>query len=266
MSAAVLFHLALAAYSVAAVLYVSWLVRPEGSGARRGFWAMGAGALLHALSLIVRGEELLHATTLTLAEALSFLAFFVVLGFLLLDRKQKLPVIGAFIAPMVLAVLIPAHIVPIERARPGPIVGFILPLHVGASIAGVALFGLGFGTAVMYLLLERELKQKKLGTFFKRLPSLELLDKLTFRMVAYAFAFLTVALLTGAGFLRIAGDNVTAIVPKIAFAILAWSVAALLIVLRRATGWRGRKVAVATAVGFGFGLSAYATLFLGGTL
>lgn len=266
MSAAVLFHLALAAYSVAAVLYVSWLVRPEGSGARRGFWAMGAGAALHALSLIVRGEELLHATTLSLAEALSFLSFFVVVGFLLLDRKQKLPVIGAFIAPMVLAVVIPAHIVPIERARPGPIVGFVLPLHVGVSIAGVALFGLGFGTAVMYLLLERELKQKRLGTFFKRLPSLEVLDRLTFRMVAYAFASLTVALVTGAGFLRLSEQSGPAILPKIAFAVLAWGVAAALIVLRRATGWRGRKVALATAAGFAFGLSAYAMLFLGGTL
>ena len=62
---------------------------------------------------------------------------------------------------------------------------------------GVALFGIAFGAAVMYLLQEREVKGKKFGALFSRLPSLDALDRMVQRLVRAGFVVYTVALVAG---------------------------------------------------------------------
>ncbi len=69
--------------------------------------------------------------------------------------------------------------------------------HVVAAILALALFAIAFGVAVMYLLQEREVKGKRFGALFSRLPSLDALDQLNQRLVRAGFAVFTVALLAG---------------------------------------------------------------------
>src|SRR6266496_336058 len=59
-------------------------------------------------------------------------------------------------------------------------------------------FVLNFAGAIMYLLQERQLKIKRPGAFYYRLPALETLDRLTYRTLALGFPFLTVGLILGA--------------------------------------------------------------------
>ena len=53
------------------------------------------------------------------------------------------------------------------------------------------------GSAVMYLLQEREVKGKRFGALFSRLPSLDALDRMDQRLVRAGFVVYTVALLAG---------------------------------------------------------------------
>ena len=264
MSAAILFHLGLAAYAAAAVSYVTWLLRPGGRAAWAGTVTLFGGFLFHGLAIGLRTVELAQAPTFRFSEGLSVLALLTVGAYLLVDRVYRLPVIGAFVAPLVIAVLVPAHLVPVERVRAGPIEGVVLPVHIAVALSGVALFALGFGVALMYLLLEREVKAKRLGTLFRRLPSLELLDKLNYRLVVLGFAFLSAAIATGAVFAHHEQGSPWQVGPKQAFALFAWGLTAVVVLLRHTTGWRGRKVALATAAGFALMLSAYVGLFAGG--
>ena len=52
----------------------------------------------------------------------------------------------------------------------------------------------------MYLLMERQVKGKRFGLLFSRLPSLEFLDTLNRRLVVVGFIALSVTLVTGAFF------------------------------------------------------------------
>jgi ABC-type uncharacterized transport system permease subunit len=265
-NAAILFHLGLAAYTFSAAAHLWWLVRPAELPARLGTRSLLAGFVFHGLAVALRGRELLMSGSFGFAEGLSFLAFLTVGSYLLLRRSYQLPVIGAFVAPLVIAVLIPAHLaagaqVPLDAS----VMGLILPLHIVVALAGIALFALGFGVAFMYLLLEREVKAKRLGAMFRRLPSLDLLDRLNYRLVVFGFVCLSITIVSGAFFVPAsAAGGAFLFQPKQAFSLIAWGLVAAVVLLRHSVGWRGRKVAVATMAGFVLLSAAYAGVFVAG--
>ncbi len=88
----------------------------------------------------------------------------------------------------------------------------------------------------MYLLQERQLKARRPGTFYYRLPSLETLDRLTFRALTLGFPFLTVGLMLGALWTG-------RFHPLIAFSAVAWVIYAFTLASRVVAGWRGRRAA-----------------------
>lgn len=266
-NAAILFHLGLTAYAVSAAMYLAYLLKPAGVSARFGAWAMGVGFVFHGGAVAFRVMELARDGTFRFAEGLSFLAFLTVGAALLVNRFYRVPIIGAFVAPLVLAVLVPAHAIPgAEVPVSGSLVSVVLPLHIGVALAGVALFALGFGVALMYLLLERELKAKKLGAMFRRLPSLQLLDSLNYRLVVLGFVALSVTIVTGALFSEMATGELVEFGAKQTFALVAWGLIAAVVALRQTIGWRGRRVAVATMAGFVLMTFAYAGIFVGGAV
>ncbi len=264
MNAAILFHLGLAAYTASAAMYLAYLVKPADLSARFGAWAMGVGFLFHGGAVLGRAVALFTDPTFRFAEGLSILAFFTVGAALLVGRIYKVPVIGAFVAPLVVAVLVPAHALPgTEVAVSGSMLGVVMPVHIGVALGGISLFALGFGVALMYLLLERELKAKKLGTMFRRLPSLQLLDSLNYKLVVFGFVLLSVTIATGALFSQMERGQLVEFGPKQSFALIAWGLTAAVVALRQTVGWRGRRVAMATMVGFVLMTFAYAGIFVG---
>ena len=267
MSAAILFHIGLVAYALATASFLAYLVRPTTLAARLGAWTMGVGFVAHGGAVVVRAIGLTTDPIFRLGEGLSFLAFLTVGVCLAVIRLYKMPVFGAFVAPLVLAVLIPAHAVPgAEVAVSGSFLDAIMPLHIGVALGGVALFTIGFGVALMYLLLERELKAKKLGTMFRRLPSLQLLDTLNYQLVVLGFVLLSVTVATGAIFSQMHSGTLVEFDAKQTFALIAWGLSAAVVALRQTVGWRGRRVAVATMAGFVLMTFAYAGIFVGAPL
>src|SRR5213078_4893399 len=70
-------------------------------------------------------------------------------------------------------------------------------VHIGLVLLGIAAFVLNFAGALMYVLQERQLKAKRPGKLYYRLPDLETLDRLTYRTLALGFPFLTTGLILG---------------------------------------------------------------------
>jgi ABC-type uncharacterized transport system permease subunit len=110
----------------------------------------------------------------------------------------------------------------------------------------VALFAIAFGVALMYLLQEREVKGKKFGVLFSRLPPLQSLDTLTQRLVRLGFVVFTVALLAGQVMAHKAWKSWD---PQQVSSVVVWLLYGGMVQLRHA-GWHGRRYAVLTMVGF----------------
>jgi len=103
---------------------------------------------------------------------------------------------------------------------------------------------------LMYVLQERQLKSKSLGTMYHRLPSLEFLDGLGHRALLVGFPLLTIGLVTGALHAQAAWGRVLTWDPTLVLSLLAWLIYAGLLQARLTGGWRGRKAALLAVVSF----------------
>ncbi|XXF75830.1 cytochrome c biogenesis protein CcsA [Myxococcaceae bacterium GXIMD 01537] len=251
-----LVSLACHAYGLAAVVYLAYLVRPWEPLATVGRVLVGGGLAVHGVALF----ELLGAQggrPVGLAQGFSTLAFLLLAIFLVLDVRYRKPVIGAFLTPVALAVLVPGLLMhggqsPLPAGLRQP----LLPLHIAIALLGLAAFGVAAGVAVMYLLMEREVKAKQFGLLFSRLPSLEFLDTLNRRLVVCGFIALSVTLVTGAFFVATAQTPNWLDAKHVATGV-AWGMFAALVNARVFAGWRGRRVALLTMAGFGLVLVSF---------
>lgn len=126
----------------------------------------------------------------------------------------------------------------------------LVALHTVCSLFSYAAFLVAFVSGVLFLLQERQLKRKRMGLLFHRLPSLEVLDRVNFFSLGIGFGLLTLGV--GCGFLgsRILFGRWWASDPKALLTVLVWALYLSLWVTRLRAALRGRRVAWLSVVGF----------------
>lgn len=125
-----------------------------------------------------------------------------------------------------------------------------LPIHAGVSLLAYGFLSLAFCGGLMYLLLEREVKAKKFGYFFQRLPSLDALDQLNSHCITVGFVFLTLGIVTGSMWARQAWGTYWQWDPKETWSLITWFLYLIQIHQRFTVGWRGKRAAVMAVLGF----------------
>jgi cytochrome c-type biogenesis protein CcsB len=202
----------------------------------------------------------------TLSDAVS-VAVWVAVGLTMwVERQYGVKVLGAFVLPVVLMLSVssvarPLGLGPIDRALSSA----WLTVHIALALVGIAAFVLNFAGAIMYLLQERQLKGKRPGAVYYRLPALATLDRLTYRTLALGFPFLTTAIILGSLWASTAWGSVFAYDPLALFSFVAWAIYAATLAGRTAAGWRGRRAAYFSIIGFAvLVLTLGAGLFLPG--
>ncbi|MGI5860675.1 MAG: cytochrome C assembly family protein [Myxococcales bacterium] len=229
-------------YLFAAILYLAYFLRANRKVARAAFAALGLGFGLHTLvigqAFFSRGYTPAHGS----AEAFSLLGWFLAGGLLAVQKAYRLPAIGAFSTPLLVAVVVPAALMHTERhLLPASLQLAGLPVHVGVAFAGIAAFALAASASVAYLLLEHQMKKKRFGVVFARLPSLQVLDEVSNRLMRWGFVALSVTLLTGAVIAKLAWGEFWRWDPKLTLSLVGWLVYTALVHARIFAGWRGRR-------------------------
>jgi len=237
-------------YAVGAAGYVAYFARPRHrEAATFGFWVLTAGFVLHAAAIGVGCAEFGGREFFTVRGGIALLVWLIVGAYLLLHRLYRLPALGAFVTPFALVLLVPALFATLDHPEVAPemVRSPVLAVHVLSAMLGLALFGIACGVGFMYLLQEREVKGKRFGALFSRLPSLDVLDRLGQRLVRLGFVVFTVALVAGS----VIASTVwkTPFDPQQVVFIAVWALYGLMVQLRH-SGWHGRRYAVLTLVGF----------------
>lgn len=245
-----LVSLACHAYVVAALVYLAYLVRQMGALATTGRVLVGMGLALHGVALFgLFGAQ--GGRPVGMAQGFSTFAFLLLAIFLVVDVRYRKPVIGAFITPLAVTVLLPGLLLDGGGPLSPDVQRPLLPVHITIALLGVAASAVAAGVAGMYLLMERQVKGKRFGLLFARLPSLEFLDTLNRQLVVVGFIALSVTLVTGAFFSSAAPGFFWTWQSKQIATLVAWAVFAALVSARAFGGWRGRRVALLTMTGFG---------------
>jgi cytochrome c-type biogenesis protein CcsB len=123
--------------------------------------------------------------------------------------------------------------------------------HVTLIFFGEAAFALACGVGILYLLQENSIKTKKRRFFFKRLPSLDLLDSTGYACIVVGFTLLTVGLITGLIYAKSVWGRFWSWDPKEVWSGISWLFYAALLHERLTVGWRGRRSAIMAIIGFG---------------
>lgn len=229
---------------------------PVLSGSRRlvraAPWLAAAGAVAHTGALFALGVSLGRCPLATLPEVLSVLAWTSVLVYLVIVWRYRLEVLHAVILPMVLVVLfvsdlLPAGVVPVaEPLRP-----WLRPLHVFVIVLGVAGLFITFAASLIYVLVDRALKAKRPARFVLALPPLESCERIGRISLLWAFPLLTLGIVTGAVVSASQTGHFWTWQSRETLAVLSWLILGAVVVARLGWGWRGRKVAILTIIGFG---------------
>lgn len=245
---------ALAFYLLSTVTCIVHVIAGQESMRRWASALLGCAFGVHALSLSVRAALLGYEAITTFQEELSFIACIMVGAYLVmalvLAQRANLTVVGTLVTPLAFLFTLSAYAFNSPTAElPEQLQNVWLPAHVAPAFLGYAIFAIAFCLSLIYLLQEKQLKAKRKSDLFRRLPSLETLDTLNHRFVTWGFALLTIGIITGSLLAKETWGALWSWQPVELGSVITWILYALLL-HARTTGWRGRKAAALTIVGF----------------
>ena len=247
----VFFKFAALFYFLGAMTYLGYIFVLKESLSRIAGTVILIGFCLHTLALIHRYVEAGYTPVTNLYESFSFFAWMITGVFLVVNRKYKVKVLGAFLSPIALIFMIFGLALPQEIVPALPVLrSFWHPFHVFFAFLGDAVFTLAFCCGIMYLIQEHLLKSQSAGAITKRLPSLKVLDDLNYQSLIIGFPLLTLGIITGAVWAEYAWGRYWDWDPKETWSLITWFFFAALLHQRLAIGWRGRKAAIMAIIGF----------------
>jgi len=118
-----------------------------------------------------------------------------------------------------------------------------LVIHVSAAIISGGVFLLANFIAATYLLMDRYEQKGVRPVWAQKVPSLEALDNLSYRLVALVFPLWSFAVIAGAIWAEAAWGRYWGWDPKETWAFITWVAYAAYLHARITIGWRGRKAA-----------------------
>ncbi len=246
------------AYFLSFLLYfLRMLMRKEMLGRSATFVTL-VGLAGHSFAIILRWVEsyqlgIGHAPFSNLYESLIFFSWTIVLLYMITEWRTKNRSIGTFATPLAFLAMAYASLTPSINDRIQPLVPALksnwLIAHVITCFVGYAGFALAFGLSLMYLLKSLD-SQEKRNSFLELIPGASILDELSYQMIILGFLMLTIGIITGAVWANSAWGRYWAWDPKETWSLITWLVYAALLHSRMVRGWRGKRVAVFSMVGF----------------
>ncbi|MFQ5704451.1 MAG: inner membrane protein YpjD [Gemmatimonadales bacterium] len=174
-------------------------------------YATGAGWSTKSATPLARGLAATHAAYLLLStvayghvplanvwEAFTFLALALTIVYLVLEWRLHDQATGMFLlGPALFFQFLSSALITHAREVAPILRSSWFGLHVSAALVGYAAFAIAAVYGTLYLLLYRELKGKRAGLIFQRLPNLEILARMNSGALVLGWGCLTLAIVVG---------------------------------------------------------------------
>lgn len=243
-----LFYIAVGLYGLASVFYLVFLYGRTDRILSLARWSLTAALAAHLAMIGVLCTEKLNPIR-DIRGALSLSGFLLGLGFWSTTIRTRMGALGALIAPSAMMLLISARLTPQHLSVDDTTTSILGRVHIALSALGVAAFGLAAAVAVIYLFQEAAIKNKRIGSLFRRSPPLATLDNVGQRLILIGFPIYSLAVIIGFVWFSQLHASADLRLEHI-IAALTWLIFGLLIMTRLTVGWRGRRAAWMTLIGF----------------
>lgn len=244
-------------YGLAAILYIaSWIFKKPFPG-KLATWTALVGVAGNTTGIIMRWAEsyrlgIGHAPLSNMYESLVFFAWTIVIIYLVLERRYKNAIMGAFATPIAFLAMAYASLSPNVSDRIQPLLPALksnwLIAHVITCFFGYAAFAIAFGLSLMYLIKQSDAEGK--SKLLAHFPKSSVLDELNHQMVTFGFLFLSIGIITGAVWANSSWGTYWSWDPKETWSLITWFVYATLLHARMMRGWHGKRIAYISIVGF----------------
>lgn len=209
------------------------------------------GFVSHTLFLVLTTIERRHFPITNLPESLCFFAWCISLCFMIADLRYRVNALGAFILPLVSLLTVVSLVIWQENpAIPLRLRSGWVYFHAGVAFAAYAAFFLTFVSGVLYLIQENELKEKRFRFLYFRLPSLQVCNELLSASLFVGFTAMSLTIVTGAFWAQQAWGRFWSWDPKETASLITWVIYLLLVNYRLSGGWRIRRAAYVSILGF----------------
>ena len=216
------------------------------------------GLVLHGVGVVSRGLAAQRVPWGSMYEFAITGSFAVVVAYVFLVRRYHVRWLGLLVTGFLVIVL---GIAVLVLYRPvGPLVpalhSYWLLIHVSAAATAGGAYTVGALASVLFLLRSR-LEARAVANpdaprrgFLWRTPTAEAIDRVAYRVHAFAFPLWTFAVLAGAIWAQYAWGRYWGWDPKEVWAFITWVVYAAYLHARSTVGWRGRAAAYVALLGF----------------
>ncbi len=210
-------------------------------------WAtvvLAAGAIAQTSYLALRWVAAGRAPFSDMFESLVLFAWAVVVIYLALQVRHKVPILGA--ATALVAVLVLAYASTFE-SKIQPLMPALrsnwLTFHVFTCFLGYGGVALAFVSSLAYFLAVR-------GNTPARQELANALELITEKTISFGFLFITVGIISGAVWANSAWGTYWSWDPKETWSLITWFIYAVFLHCRFMRGWRGKRAAWISVLGF----------------
>ncbi|BAS27126.1 cytochrome C assembly family protein [Limnochorda pilosa] len=239
----------------ASALYLVHYRRSDPASGRVASLLAGLGWAFLGILLLMRALEQGYVPLGSLNQSLFIFLWLLMGSYLVVERRYDLRVAGGLFWPSLTLVLLAALAwVPQEAspdiARNLAVSETSIFLHVAFNFLAYSSFALAGVAGLIYLLQERQIKTRRLSWLYFRLPPLASLDRASRHLLASGFLLLTLGLAIGMVNARLAWGSFIPEDGKILFSLALWAYYGAGLLVHRARGLSGRRVALLSLLGF----------------
>jgi ABC-type uncharacterized transport system permease subunit len=207
---------------------------------------------IHIIHIILRGLAIKTIPLATKLDALSFLALAIISLILIIElsSKNKTTILFALILSFIIQTI--SSLTYSWAFVPHPLlVNSTYAIHVVLTILGYSAISISALYALLYIMLNHNIKYRRLGIIYEKLPPLRNLERLSIRSIQIGVITLGLGILVGHLQAKQVLGTYWPMDPKVIYNNLIWFGYFLGLVIAQIFKWRGRWMAYLAMVGFG---------------